>query len=324
MPSFPKPKFPYTVDLVKEIKALRKYRDSKDELKIPPSTRKNLRVATWNVANLGAQEREDDHLEIIAEILSWFDIITVQEVKENSEHFQKIVSFMGKRYKFIFSDEGGNNERITFIYNSRKISLLQEVAELGIPPSEFSSIKITGIGETFQGFDRSPYMASFRTGKFEFTLLGVHLYFGSDTEEKSINRRCLEAYCVGRWADLRGRSKYTFNSIKNIFALGDFNLPMLDENDKIYKALVARGLQLPTHTSKVYSNISNDKMYDQIAFLPDSKTRIISHGVFPFDNAIFADIYQNKTAAEFKGYIKYYISDHRPMWMELNTEELPS
>jgi exonuclease III len=320
MPSFPKPKFSYTVNLSKEIKALRKYRDSRDDLKIPRSKSTNLRVATWNVANLGAQEREEAHLKIIAEILSWFDIISVQEVKENSDQFRAIVGFMGKSYAFIFSDEGGNNERIAFIYKSRKIKLLQEVAELGIPPSEFRNIKITGVRETFQGFDRSPYMASFRSGTFEFTLLGVHLYFGDDTEEKSINRRCLEAYCVGRWADLRGRSKYSFNSIKNVFALGDFNLPMIDENDKIYKALVSRGLQLPDHTSKIYSNISNDKMYDQIGFLPDAKTRIISQGVFPFDNAVFADIYQNKTKAEFKGYIKYFISDHRPMWMELNIE----
>ncbi len=161
-------------------------------------------------------------------------------------------------------------------------------------------------------------MASFRINKFEFTLLTVHLYFGDDTEEKSINRRCLEAYCVGRWAELRGKSKYSFNGIKNVFALGDFNLPMIDENNKIYKALVARGLQLPVHTTKIYSNISDDKMYDQIAFLPDAKTRIISQGVFPFDNAAFADIYNSKTKAEFKGYIKYYLSDHRPMWMELN------
>jgi exonuclease III len=318
MPSFPKPQFSYTVNLSKEIKALRAYRDSKPDLKIPAATASNLRIATWNIANLGAQEREDAHLKIIAEILSWFDIIAVQETKENSADFQKIVGFMGKAYNFIFSDEGGNNERLAFIYNGRKLTLLQEVAELAIPPSEYSSIKITGVAQTFEGFDRSPFMASFRINKFEFTLLTVHLYYGDDTEEKSINRRCLEAYCVGRWAELRGKSKYSFNGIKNVFALGDFNLPMIDENNKIYKALVARGLQLPVHTTKIYSNISDDKMYDQIAFLPDAKTRIISQGVFPFDNAAFADIYNSKTKAEFKGYIKYYISDHRPMWMELN------
>ena len=318
MPSFPKPKFPHTVNLAKEIKALRTYRDNKPDLKVPASTAGNLRIATWNIANLGGQEREESHLKIIAEILSWFDIVAVQEVKENSLDFQKIAGILRKSFSYIISDEGGNNERMAFLFNNKKLSVLQEVGELAIPPSEFNDIKITGIAQTFEGFDRSPYMASFRTGKFEFTLLSVHLYFGDDTEEKSINRRCLEAYCVGRWAELRGKSKYAFNGIKNVFALGDFNLPMIDEKNKIYKALVARGLQLPDHTSRIYSNITDDKMYDQIAFLPDSKSKIISHGVFPFDNAAFADIYNSKTKAEFKSYMRYYLSDHRPMWMELD------
>ena len=94
MPSFPKPKFSYTVNLSKEISAIRAYRDSKPDLKIPKSTLTNLRLATWNIANLGAQEREDVHLKIIAEIISWFDLVAVQEVKENSKDFQKIVSLV--------------------------------------------------------------------------------------------------------------------------------------------------------------------------------------------------------------------------------------
>ena len=318
MPSFPKPKFPHVVNLSKEVNALRNYRVSKPELKIPPSTTKNLRIATWNIANLGEQIREEAHLKIIAEILSWFDIVAIQEIKENSEDFQKIVGLMGHNYSFVFCDEGGNNERMAFVYDSKKITLLHEVAELAISPADYRHIKIAGVGQVFEGFDRSPYMASFRAGKFEFTLLSVHLYFGDDTEEKSINRRCLEAYCVGRWADLRGASKFTYNGIRNVFALGDFNLPMIDANNKIYKALVARGLHLPDHTSKIYSNISDDRQYDQIAFLPDSKSKMLSHGVFPFDNAAFADVYNTKTKTEFKGYIKYFISDHRPMWMELD------
>ena len=100
--------------------------------------------------------------------------------------------------------------------------------------------------------------------------------------------------------------------------MGDFNLPMVDKDDPVYKALLKRGLQLPDHTSKVYSNLNNDKAYDQIAFLPGSKSLILSHGVFPFDNAAFADLYQSKTPAEFRSYVKYYISDHRPLWLELN------
>ena len=320
MPSFPKPKFSYTVNLSKEINALRTYRDSDPDLKIPAASAKTLRVATWNIANLGAQEREDAHLKIIAEMISWFDIIAVQETKENYTDFKKIVAFAGTKYKFIFSDAAGNNERLAFIYNGSKVKIQEEVAEYAIPPSDYEDVKITGVAATFAGFDRSPFMVSFAAGAFQFTLMTVHLYYGDDADEKSIGRRCLEAYAVARWADLRSKSKYTYNGISDVFALGDFNLPKVDPTDKIYKALVARGLELPEHTSQVYSNLNNDMSYDQIAFLPGSKTRIKKHGVFPFDNKLFADIYQTMTPATFRGYVKYYISDHRPMWMELDIQ----
>jgi len=318
MPSFPKPKFPYAVNLSKEVNALRKYRDTQAGMQIPAAKPKTLRVATWNIANLGEQDREDIHLKIIAEIISWFDIVAVQETKENAEHFKKIVGFAGSKYKFIFSDAAGNNERMAFIYDSNKVKVLEEVAEYAIPPSDYSDIKITGAPASFNGFDRSPYLVSFAAGNFQFTLMTVHLYYGDDTDPKSLNRRSLEAYAVARWADLRSKSKYTYNGIKDVFALGDFNLPVRNKNDIIYKALVKRGLQLPDHTSLVYSNIVNDQQYDQIAFLPGTKSRILNDGVFPFDNTVFADIWNTKTKTEFRGYVKYYISDHRPMWMELD------
>lgn len=320
MPSFPKPKFPYTINLSKEIRALHKYRDDISAVKIPAASNKNLRVATWNIANLGAQERQDVHLKIIAEIISWFDVVAVQETKENAEHFEKIVSLAGKNYRFVFSDVAGNNERLAFIYDATKLQLLEEIAELSVPPADYSDIKIAGVSGSFAGFDRNPFIVSFAAGTFLFTLMTVHLYFGTDADPKSINRRCLEAYCVARAADLRANSKYTYRSIKNIFALGDFNLPKIDKEDKIYSALVARGLELPEHTSKVYSNLNNDKQYDQIAFLPGTKSLIQTNGIFPFDNIIFADLFKTKTPAEFRSYVKYYISDHRPMWIEINTK----
>lgn len=320
MPSFPKPKLSHTVDLSKEIQAIRKYMKSNVALKIPAATSKTLRIATWNIANLGDQDREDSHLKIIAEMISWFDLVAVQETKDNYEHFKKIVGFAGKKYKFIFSDAAGNNERLAFIYDSNKLKVLEEVAEYAIPPSDYGDIKIKGVTATFNGFDRSPFLASFSAGNFQFTLMTAHLYYGDDTDPKKLERRCLEAYAIARWADLRSKSKYTYNGITDVFAMGDFNLPKIDKDDIIYKALVNRGLQLPEHTSIVYSNINNDKQYDQIAFLPGTKRRILSDGIFPFDNAAFAEIYNTATPATFRGYIKYYISDHRPMWIELDIQ----
>jgi endonuclease/exonuclease/phosphatase family metal-dependent hydrolase len=319
MPSFPKPNFEHKVSLAKEIKALREYRDKVPGMYVPASHQDNFVFATWNIANLGEQDRQKEHLKIIAELISWYDLVAIQETKENSEHLQTLVAFLGKHYKFIFSDKGGNNERLTFIYNSNKVILREEVAELAIPPSELKHVKLPGVEERFEGFDRSPYMVSFKVKNFDFTLLNVHLYFGDESEAASMNRRCLEAFCVGRWADLRSKSKHAFSP--NVFALGDFNLPKIDPKNPVYKALSSRGLQLPEHSSKIYSNISNDRHYDQIAFLPGMKSNIISHGIFPYDNAAFAEIYQNRSAAQFKSYLRYYISDHRPMWMELNIKQ---
>ncbi|MBD0296338.1 MAG: hypothetical protein ICV84_14240, partial [Flavisolibacter sp.] len=153
MPSFPKPDFPYTVNVSKEIKALRTYRDTKPGRQIPKSTTNNLLVATWNIANLGAQDRQDEHFKLIAEIISWFDLVAVQETKENYEHLLAIKEKLSSSYKYIFSDESGNNERMAFLYKGSKISLMEEVAELAVPPSEFNDIKLPGITETFSGFD---------------------------------------------------------------------------------------------------------------------------------------------------------------------------
>lgn len=315
MPSFPLPSFPYKVNVAKEINALRKYRDSKPELKIADSHSKNLRIATWNIANFGEQLRQPPHLKIIAEIISWFDLIAIQETKENCLHLQEVAKMAGKTYRLIFSDEGGNNERIAFIYKSDKVKVLEEVAELAISPNDYKNIKLKGIDGNFAGFDRSPYMVSFQVNKFAFSLLSVHLYFGDDSKKESIDRRCLEAYCIARWADSRSKSKYAYTT--NVLAMGDFNLPKVDGKDKVYTALLARGLELPEHSSKIYSNLNNDKAYDQIAFLPGLKRRIISSGIFPFDNIVFADLFKTKTPEEFRSYVRYYMSDHRPMWMEL-------
>ena len=93
---------------------------------------------------------------------------------------------------------------------------------------------------------------------------------------------------------------------------------MTQKGDIVYDALIKRGLKLPEHSTKVYSNISNDKMYDQIAFLPSIKSKIVTHGVFDFDTAIFPELWQNETPVNFRAYLRYYLSDHRPLWMQLN------
>jgi hypothetical protein len=41
--------------------------------------------------------------------------------------------------------------------------------------------------------------------------------------------------------------------------------------------------------------------------------------VFDFDGALFQDLWSTRTKAKFLSYVRYHISDHRPLRLELTT-----
>jgi endonuclease/exonuclease/phosphatase family metal-dependent hydrolase len=337
--AFPKPKVNFTYQVNDEIAGLRQYEQTAAGRDIPDKASDRLLIASWNIANLGVQQRRDDDYRIIADLISWFDLIALQEVNDNLEGLRKLQRFLPPSYNLLFSDTAGNSERLTFVYDSSKVALLQKVGEIAIPPSQQKSIKLPGIAMPFDGFDRNPYLAAFRAGSFSFILVNVHLYFGKMTPkpmaETSIQRRSLETYAVARWADNRRRSKNSY--LHDVIAIGDFNLPRRDPEDPVYRALTRKGLKLPKHFTAVGSSLSGEDHYDQVAFHPAATTDSEfsgKAGVFDYDGAIFNTLWdrfmtehQNLTPAKqkkkaitaFRAYLRYYISDHRPLWVEFKT-----
>lgn len=315
MPSFPKPSYYHDFIVNNEIHTLRNYRDTEPGRKIPSKTGNRLLISTWNIANLGLHKRTEKEYKVMAELISWFDIVALQEVNDNLIGLRSIQKFLPNKYSTVFSDKAGNNERMSFFYDSSKVNLMEKFGEVAVPPKDIKYIKLNGIQEKYQGFDRNPFLVSFNAGNFKFLLVNVHLYFGDDTQ-KNRNRRALEAYAVSRWADLRQDSKNSY--LKDIIVLGDFNIPKVKPGDVIYDALRKRGLRKPEHSTKIGSNISNDKNYDQVMFFPGQTKNDFSGnmGIFDFDGSIFRDLWNSKTHAQFKAYLRYYISDHRIMWAE--------
>jgi endonuclease/exonuclease/phosphatase family metal-dependent hydrolase len=315
VPPFPKPSFSYSYELPAQLEALRRYRDIKPGRAIPPKAQDRLLLATWNIANLGVQERRGSDHRLLAEILSWFDLAAIQESNDNPQGIRGIQSQLPDYYRLLFSDAAGNNERLTFLYDSRRVEQLEEVGELAIPPSDLRYIKLSGSEQRFEGFDRNPYLGLFQAGSFTFQLANVHLYWGSDSAI-AMNRRRLETFAVARWADLRRRSPYA--STPNILTLGDFNLPKSEPGDPIYDELTSRGLQLPRHSTQIGSSIAEVAHYDQIAFFPGPTQDQFTgnSGVFDYDGALFRTLYRNRGQKDFLAYCRYYVSDHRPLWAE--------
>ena len=312
MPPLPKPRFTFDYSVPTETRRLRAHAAVRG---VPRKSPAYLLAATWNIANLGAHERRPEDLRIIATILSWFDLVAVQECREDCGHLQAVLRHLRSPYRLLFSDAGGNNERLVFIYNSRRVRLLEKVGEIAFPPSQYRSIKIAGIGRTFDGFDRTPYLAAFKSGGTAFMFVNVHSFFGS-MSRASVERRALETLAVARWADRRRRSRFAFT--KEIFVMGDFNMPKREKGDPIYDALTRLGLELPKHSTEVGSSISTDNHYDQVAYFPGESADLIERsGVFDYDTVIFRSLWESRSPQDFKTYCRYYISDHRPLWVML-------
>ncbi|MEX2645255.1 MAG: endonuclease/exonuclease/phosphatase family protein [Gaiellaceae bacterium] len=317
MPPFPKPGFDYEYDPIAQVRALRRFRRTKPGRAVPAKSADKLLLATWNVANLGVQERIDSDYQLIAELMSWFDLVAVQEVNDNLRGIQAVYSHLPRKYRLVFSDASGNQERQAFVYDSTKVRPLEEVGRLSIPPNLTRQIRPAGTELLFPGFDRGPYLATFQSGEFRFLLANVHLFFGS-TKKADIERRILETYAVAWWANRRRAGRHSY--VTDTIPLGDFNLPKAVKGDPIYDALTYRGLEIPSHTSRIGSSIASDSHYDQIAFFPGStKDRFTGEmNVFDFDSALFPDLYEAMGLKAFLAFVRYHISDHRPLWIQFD------
>ncbi len=327
MAEFEKPKVDYAYDLATERKALRELKVKRG---IPEKTPDTLLIATWNLANFGAQDRRDDDIKLIAKILSWFDLIAMQEVRENKTDFEKLMLELDDNYQTHFTDVAGNEERMAYIYDGKKIETRSLVAEIALPPSRLKGINIAGVNQKFDGFDRNPFVLSFTFKGVKLLLANVHLFYGGDTKAK-IGRRQLETLAVAKWARDVAGSKY--DNEPNVIVLGDFNLPHMKNDDPIYAIFQKYGIKTTRYATTIGSTLPGEKKkangeavniyhYDQIGFYKALKgLKFGETNVLDFDSVVFSDLwnkYQGKKnrITLFNAYVRYYISDHRPLWVK--------
>lgn len=319
MPPFPNPSFPYDYDADAQIAALIQWRDTEPGRAIPPRQPGHFLLASWNVANLGdtGQPRRDADIAVIAAVMSWFDVVAVQEVKENLADLDRVLAALPPGYDAVFCDQAGYDERMTFIYDATRVRRLRLAGEIAIAPASHRYITLPGTEQKFRGFDRNPFAVAFEIDGFVATIVNAHLFFGSDSTY-SVNRRALETYALGRWADLRQQRGRAYSA--NVVVIGDLNMPRAEVGDEVFDALTARGLHVPAHQSRIGTTITEGKHYDQLAFLPgDAGAAFEDDGVFDFDGAIFSDLWQARGSDDFAAFTRFHISDHRPIWAQFRT-----
>jgi endonuclease/exonuclease/phosphatase family metal-dependent hydrolase len=286
-----------------------------------------LLLATWNIREFESGKygvRQREALYYIAEIIDHFDIVAVQEVRDDLSSLERVMDILGGSWEYLLTDvtEGrqGNQERMAFVYDTRKVRFGGLAGEIVVPPVD----KNTPAGQ----YARTPFMVGFRTGWFKFTICTTHIYYGEGVAEDPQRVREIEQLATHLAASVTKDNAWA----KNMILLGDFNI--FQKKDKTYQALTNAGFQIHPKLVGIGSNVDQSKHFDQIAFIaPDLKDRLeeCNAGVFNYYNHVYrltdADVYapdvpqtaQGK-AGNYKDWRTYQMSDHLPMWIELRVD----
>jgi exonuclease III len=278
--------------------------------KIPlRSVDENVLIATWNIAQFSGKKKQRA-LQYIADICERFDIIAIQEVKSSLLGLSRLQKMLPGHYQILVTDPTGNHERMAFLYDKRTVistGLVCEIAFNG-PISQ---------PEVFQ-FQRSPYCASFKAGRFDFIIVSVHIAEGSNLGAAGLALREREIKELVGFIKREARRERGSVFDPDFFVVGDFNIQR--EGDVFLEALVggaAPRFVTPPGMDTLCTNFSQTKTFDKIAWLPSEEFEFTGQfGVIPFGDVLYKEAGQDENAA------KKEVSDHLPLWAEFRVKEL--
>lgn len=308
----------------------------------------NLLLATWNIRDFDAPaygDRIPEAIYYIAEIIARFDIVAVQEVRDELDGLRRVIKVLGDHWKYLITDtsEGtaGNNERMAFLYDSRKVSFGGLASELVLPPLRLKDEAGKTVYEPVTQIARTPFICGFQANWASFMLCTVHILYGDSSPDDP--RRVAEIEHIAQFLRKRTDEKNAWS--QNLILLGDFNI--FGHDDLTMTKLKEAGFTIPEGIDGPQklpaSNVSRSKYYDQIMFrVRDRRFGTIgASGAFDYFESVFRDedelIYMPYMGESYhvtsKGsprkdkslYYKTYwrthqMSDHLPLWVELRID----
>jgi len=288
---------------------------------------RNLLLATWNLKDFGSlserwlagaadtPKRDWRALWAIAEIVSRFDIVALQEVGGDLRALRTLMKTLGPSWHFLMTDanrgSAGGGERMAFVFDGSRVEPSGLAGELVVPPEWLEEIAPDALRRQFA---RTPYAVSFRAGEATVILVALHVLYGRSAAE-----RVPELRAIARWmADWAGQVERWHH---NLVALGDFNIDR--HGDALWQAFTSTGLTVPAALHEVPRSIFADparprldKYYDQIAWFEQGSARRLTlapvqAGSFDFVPHLYQDLQMPRAQ------LQYRLSDHYPLWVAL-------
>lgn len=321
----------------------------------------SLLLATWNIRDFDSNKfgfgpRLDESIYYIAEIISAFDLVAVQEVTRDLRPLQRVMRVLGREWDYIVTDTtegiGGNQERMAFLFNKEKVWFRKIAGEIVLPdgqlivaPAKKSKKPSEADAEPPSPkklqFARTPFLVAFQSNWFRFSLCTVHIYYGkasgAEMERRIEEIRRLADFFAKRQDDEARQEVDASGQAENYILLGDFNI--VSPEHKTMKALTDKKFVIPPEIQDRSALLSADHFYDQIAVrVKDKRFKIVGGGVYDLYAKLFReddlDIYRKhvpeadpepggkaKTPeALFRKWRTWQMSDHHPLWVEIETD----
>lgn len=290
----------------------------------PKNVHQSFHLASWNIRDFGGHRlnpspRLPESLLYIAEVISAFDLVAVQEVNEDMTEFQKVMRLLGPHWNYIVTDQSGNMERLAFVYDTRKILFRHVAGEIVLPAKR---------GKEPIQFNRTPFLVAFQAGWFKFNVCTVHIYYGSASDTAPRKREIADIAAFFTERQKKDGESYIL--------LGDFNI--LNPKDPTMAALLGAGFEVPPDLRKPTA-LASANYYDQIALrTQEGVVEIADAGSFQWQNYVFRDeadyeVYKplmatetkrgtpaKTDAAAYRKWRTWQMSDHLPLWAEIKMD----
>ena len=298
----------------------------------------NLVIGSWNIKEFGQMtNRLPESYFYIAEILSKFDLIAIQEIKNRLDDLSIIMRLLGSDWKYLINDmtggTAGNMERFAYIYDSRRVDFSGLAGEI-VLWDEIEQIHL------IRQLKRTPYITGFKAGWKSFAIINVHLNPGNDADNRGLRKKEVEALVEVIKQRIEKKQLWT----ENLMVMGDFNI--YSDNQDIVDVLHDHGFNQIAALRDAKTNISGSEGYDKIFYRKNeyfdiANTAGDNGGVFRY----FDTIYKESEFTSYKSYMlkhkedpstltddeafkKYFnsywkrnqISDHYPIWIEMQID----
>ncbi|MBN9673432.1 endonuclease/exonuclease/phosphatase family protein [Roseibium aggregatum] len=321
-----------------------------------------LLLATWNIRDFDSNKfkwgpRLPETFYYLAEMISHFDLVAIQEVNRDLTPLRKLMDILGREWDYIVTDTtegfGGNAERMAFVYNTEKVWFRKIAGEVVLPDGQLVVTEKTkktedGVIESKSvknQFARTPFLVAFQSGWFKFSLCTVHIYFGSESGAKLKRRvdeiKRLVKFFADRQDKENRQTRDGLGNVENYILLGDFNV--VSPEHKTMQALKSNDFVVPKEIDGDEVRKEGEHYYDQIATrVRDKRFKVVAGGMIDMFEDVFRDDaadrklysshvpkkdteknpeYAAKDAeARYRKWRTWQMSDHAPLWIEIETD----